>query len=153
MLLPGALAQDDDASKSPSAVSYEQEVKPIVERKCSGCHINGGHSGGLQLDSFDSMMRGVDDGSVVELGSLEMSMVSKAIHYGDEDLQMTPPTRGQLDAADIAAIDKWIKENSGGGTTATSTASTPAVTALSATQAVGSAPVRVRREPRRWLRR
>ena len=134
MVLPVARAQDDASSKSPAAISYEQEMKPIVSRKCSGCHVNGGHAGGLQLDSFDSMMQGGDDGSVVQLGSLEKSLISKAIHYGDPDLQMPPPTKGQLDAADIAVIDKWIKQSTGSGTAsgATVAASSPAARSVAA---------------------
>ena len=126
MALPGAVAQDDAAAKSAAALSYEQEMKPIVERKCSGCHVNGGHAGGLQLDSFESMMRGGDDGAVVEPGSLEKSMVSKAIHYGDPDLQMPPPTKGRLDAADVATIDKWIKESSAGSVASSGSSSASA---------------------------
>ncbi len=104
-ILPAALAQTD----SPVAISYQENIKPIVDRKCSGCHVNGGHAGGLQLDSFQSMMRGGDDGPVVALGDLDGSQISKAIHYQDSDLKMPPENRGKLDDADIAAIDKWIK--------------------------------------------
>lgn len=105
-----AFAQNDASSQSPAAIAFEQDVKPIFDRKCSGCHVNGGHAGGLQLDSFESLMRGGDDGAVVGLGSPEKSMISKAIHYNDPDMQMPPVTKGKLDDADIAAIDKWIRE-------------------------------------------
>ncbi len=142
MVLPGAAAQDNATSRPPAAISYEQDVKPIVERKCSGCHVNGGHAGGLQLDSFDSMMRGGDDGTVVELGSIEKSMVSQAIHYGDPDLQMPPPTKGQLSDADIAVIDKWIKESSGAATAAALSSSTSTSAERSAV-AVTSGPAKV----------
>jgi hypothetical protein len=138
VVLPVA-AQDNAASKSPAAISYEQDVKPIVSRKCSGCHVNGGHAGGLHLDSFESMMRGGDDGSVVELGSLEKSMVSKAIHYGDPDLQMPPPTKGQLDAADIAVIDKWIKESSAAGAAVAASPSSAAGRSVAAAASAGGA--------------
>jgi mono/diheme cytochrome c family protein len=112
ILLPGALAQETASPDSPAAISFREEVKPIIERKCSGCHVNGGHAGGLQMDSFESLMRGGDDGAVVGLGDVAKSKISQAIHYEDPDLQMPPPPRDKLDVADIAAIDKWIKESS-----------------------------------------
>jgi mono/diheme cytochrome c family protein len=106
-LVPAAWGQPAD---SPTSTSYLQTVKPIVDRRCSGCHVNGGHAGGLRLDTFDSMMRGGDDGAVAGLGDPAKSMISKAIHYEDSDLQMPP--KGKLDDADIAVIDKWIQESS-----------------------------------------
>ena len=122
----GAVAQSGSTAQAPAAISYERDVKPIVDRKCSGCHVNGGHAGGLQLNTFDEMMQGGDDGSVVALGDLSASMMSKAVHYQDPDLKMPPENRGKLDDADIAIIDKWIKESTFAGVT---TAPTEAVAA------------------------
>ncbi|MDP9050131.1 MAG: DUF1549 domain-containing protein, partial [Acidobacteriota bacterium] len=116
---------------SPAATSYEQNVKPLVERKCSGCHVNGGHAGGLRLDSFATLMKGGEDGQVVKLGNPSSSMIVTAIHYQDSSLQMPP--KEQLTESDVAIIEKWIKESEA-PIPVPGTDSTPSVVASEPTQ-------------------
>lgn len=104
---PAALAQQSGAS---AADTYLQMVKPITDRKCSGCHVNGGHAGGLKLDSFETLMKGGADGPAVVLGEPAKSMITRAIHYDDSSMQMPP--KEKLSDQDIATIDQWIKESS-----------------------------------------
>lgn len=134
-ILPMAHTQAAAQSESPADLSYRLNVKPVVDRKCSGCHVNGGHAGGLQLDSFDALMKGGDDGSVVALGNPSMSMISKAVHYDNTTLQMPP--KAKLSGEDIATIDRWIEQSANLITTATpvgiSAVATPAAVDAPAT--------------------
>ena len=107
-VLPAGSAQE--ATTPSAAATYLEQVKPIADRKCSGCHVNGGHAGGLKMDSFESLMRGGEDGPVVVLGDPAKSMLSKAVHYDDSSLQMPP--KEKLTDGDIAIIDAWIKASS-----------------------------------------
>ena len=147
-VVPMSVAQE----ATPAATSYQQSVKPIVDRKCSGCHVNGGHAGGLKLDSFDLLMKGGEDGSVVTLGDPAASMFSKSVHYEDSTLQMPP--KEKLSDDDIATIDKWIKESSAPLTPAAPAEAAPSTTAApskaaatsgssAATPAATSAPLQV----------
>jgi len=131
-VVPMSIAQDS----SPAATSYQQNVKPIVDRKCSGCHVNGGHAGGLKLDTFDLMMKGGEDGPVVTLGDPAASVISKAIHYNDSDMQMPP--KEKLSDDDIATIDKWIKESSAPLSPAAPAETTPSTTAAPASSKVSA---------------
>ncbi|WP_158820935.1 PSD1 and planctomycete cytochrome C domain-containing protein [Granulicella sp. S156] len=125
-ILPPALAQSPVPPVS-AEVSYEQTVKPIFDRSCSGCHVNGGHAGGLKLDSFALLMKGGEDGVVMVPGDPTKSMLAKAIHYDDTSLQMPP--KAKLADDDIAVIDRWIKESSTSIEPSPATpAKTPAVT-------------------------
>jgi mono/diheme cytochrome c family protein len=99
-----------DIAKTPANTTFDQTAKPVLDRNCSGCHINGGHAGGLKLGSFAELMHGGEDGPIVEWGSPEKSMLSRAIHYGDDTLQM-PPAKKMSDE-DIAVVDKWIAQSS-----------------------------------------
>jgi len=139
----------DSAPAASSDATYDQQVKPILEKNCTGCHILGGHSGGLRLDSLSDLMKGGDSGPAVTLGSLSSSSISTAIHYQDETLQMPP--KGKMSDADIAVIDKWIIA-SGAPIAAPSDAATPApapadtasaVYSPAAIAAANSAPSRV----------
>jgi mono/diheme cytochrome c family protein len=97
------------SAKIPTGDSFQQNVKPIIDRNCAGCHVLGGHSGGLRLDSLATLMKGGDDGAVVAFGKPDKSLLAKTIHYEDPDMQMPP--KGKLSDADIATIDKWIAES------------------------------------------
>lgn len=98
------------AGHAQTDAQYTQTVKPIFDRSCSGCHMNGGHAGGLKMDSMGSLLAGGDSGAPVKFGKPEASMLSQAIHWKDESLQMPP--KGKLSDDDIAAVDKWIAASS-----------------------------------------
>ncbi|WP_396269331.1 PSD1 and planctomycete cytochrome C domain-containing protein [Granulicella cerasi] len=91
--------------------------------------MNGGHAGGFRMDTVPQILAGGDSGSPVVFGSPEKSILSKAIHYSDDTLQMPP--KGKLSDEDIAAVDRWIKESAApiapadAPTTASATASKP----------------------------
>lgn len=105
-----AVLRAQDAVKPSASTTFDAGAKAVLERNCGGCHANGGHAGGFRMGTLSELMRGGEDGSVVEWGSPEKSMLSRAIHYNDETLQM-PPAKKMSDA-DIAVVDKWIRESS-----------------------------------------
>ncbi|HEY2843897.1 MAG TPA: DUF1549 domain-containing protein, partial [Bryobacteraceae bacterium] len=96
-------------AQNPPA-SYDEGLKPILARNCSGCHTFGGHAGGLRMDSSDLILKGGDKGPVLVPGEPQNSLLVKAVHYDDPDLKMPP--RGKLADADIAAIEAWIRNAS-----------------------------------------
>jgi mono/diheme cytochrome c family protein len=110
-----AFLQAPSGAQTPGS-SYEEGLKPILAKSCSGCHTFGGHAGGLRLDSYESALKGGDRGPAVVPGEPQNSLLVKAVHYEDADLKMPP--RGKLADTDIAAIEAWIK-------TATSATSSP----------------------------
>jgi mono/diheme cytochrome c family protein len=90
--------------------AFQQSVQPIIAKNCAGCHILGGHSGGLRMDSLAALLKGGEDGPVIVWGKPEKSLLTKTIHYEDPDMAMPP--KGKLSDADIATIDKWIAQSS-----------------------------------------
>ncbi len=136
--------QAGSEAPSPAATAaYSAQVKPILDKNCTGCHILGGHSGGLKLDSLDDIMKGGDSGAAVTFGNLTASTLSTAIHYDDETLQMPP--KGKMSDADIAVIDKWILASGAPMATPSDSAApvasaAPAVTATPASAGADPAP-------------
>jgi mono/diheme cytochrome c family protein len=51
-----AFLQVRSSAQTPAATSYDEGLKPILAKSCSGCHTFGGHAGGLQLDSYQSVL-------------------------------------------------------------------------------------------------
>ncbi len=103
--VPAVYAQELPAS---GRSTYEERVRPILLRNCSGCHLSGGHAGGLKMDSYAEMRNGGGRGPAVVPGDPAASLLSKAVHYGDDVLRMPP--RGKIADGDIAIIDRWIEE-------------------------------------------
>jgi mono/diheme cytochrome c family protein len=116
-----AFAADVDASKLPPAstqqgVTYEKDIKPIFETTCLKCHGDVKKVGGkLRLDSLAGVMKGGEDGKVVEPGNSAKSMlVLNVAHLGDEDDYMPPPKNKlglkQLTPEQIGLIRAWIDQ-------------------------------------------
>lgn len=116
-----AFAEDVDTSKLPPAstqkdVTYEKDIKPIFDATCIKCHGNVKKVGGkLRLDSLAGVMKGGEDGKVIEPGNSAKSMlVLNVAHLGDEDDFMPPPKNKmglkKLSDEQIGLIRAWIDQ-------------------------------------------
>ena len=114
-------------TSTQAETTFQSQIQPIIFKNCSGCHTYGGHGGDLRLDSYATLIKGGGRGAPVVAGQPESSLLLKAIRYDDPDLKMPP--RGKLSDADIATVEKWIKElTSDSLTTSTALAVTTPVT-------------------------
>jgi hypothetical protein len=87
---------------------FKSRVNPILVSKCHTCHTNL-KMGGLQLDSFEHLLKGGNSGPAVVPGSADQSRLIRAVSYVDERLKMPP--QGKLSDEQIADLRTWI--NSG----------------------------------------
>ena len=84
-----ATAQDDEAAgRRPqggpaSPVSFYRQVRPILQRHCSGCHQPAKSGGKLLLTSFAGLKKGGENGEGFEPGQPEDSIIMIYIS-GDE---------------------------------------------------------------------
>ena len=88
-----------------AAISFAEQVTPILEARCVECHGEESTELGLRLDSYDGMMAGSDYGTVVEAGDPDGSLIIDMIESGDmpEDGDAVPPE-------EIEIIRTWISE-------------------------------------------
>lgn len=115
-----AFAADVDVSKLPpdstkTGVTYEQDIKPIFDASCVKCHNGPKAKGKLHLDSLAGILKGSEDGPVVETGNSAKSVVVLNVaHLGDEDDFMPPPKNRmglkQLTPEQIGLIRAWIDQ-------------------------------------------
>ena len=109
-----------DISKLPppsdqKGVTYDKDIKPVFEKSCTKCHGAEKQKGKLRLDSLAAIMKGGEDGKVVEPGkSAESMLVHNVAHIGDEDLWMPPPDNKDkippLTKEQIGLIRAWIDQ-------------------------------------------
>jgi hypothetical protein len=87
---------------------FETNIRPLLADNCYKCHSEGKKKkGGLLLDTKQGLLKGGDNGPALIAGHPDQSLLVKAVHYKDENLQMPPD--GKLSDAQIADLEAWIK--------------------------------------------
>jgi hypothetical protein len=90
---------------------FKSKVEPILAERCYKCHSNaeGKTKGGLALDSRDAMMKGGDDGKVIDTANPAKSMFMTRILSKDKEEKM-PPKDANLTPAEVATLTAWINK-------------------------------------------
>lgn len=83
--LPPAAAQKD--------LSYANDIRPILEGSCFGCHGEQRQRGGLRLDSLEALLQGGENGGVLSRGRGDHSILVVSAAQLDNETAM-PPKRG-----------------------------------------------------------
>ena len=92
------------------AVSFAQEVAPILAAKCLKCHDEQRRKGGYRLDTAGAMMRAGDsEQKPVIPGDARASHLYRLLVTENEDDRM-PQKAEPLPAREIALIEKWIEQ-------------------------------------------
>lgn len=85
---------------------FERKIRPLLIDKCSECHTGTMLSGGLNLESRKTLLRGGESGSPLDLEHPEMSLLLQAVRRID-GLEMPPDN--PLNDHEVAALEAWIK--------------------------------------------
>ena len=100
------------ASKKPT-VSFAEDVQPILQIRCQSCHQPGGagyEKSGLDLRSYDGLMKGTKFGPIVQPGDPTTSNLLVLLDgRADKSIQM-PHGKKKLSTCDRDAIRTWISE-------------------------------------------
>ena len=121
-LLTGTLLAKDepklDPAKLPPAstktgLTYEKDIKPVFEKSCFKCHGSEKQKGKLRLDSLAAVLKGGEEGKILEAGNSAKSVVvySVARVCVDEDDFMPPEDKGKpLTKDQVGLIRAWIDQ-------------------------------------------
>ena len=93
---------------------FEEKIRPLFVEKCYKCHSkeaakNNKLKGGFYIDFREGLMRGGEGGPAVIPGQPDKSMLMKTIRHEIPEMQM-PPKKAKLTEAQIADVEKWIKD-------------------------------------------
>lgn len=86
--------------------TFRDQVAPILERRCVGCHNTADAKGGLALDTSARLHQGGDSGTALVPGNATESLI---LQYVLGDKAEMPKTGPPLTAQEIAIIRKWIE--------------------------------------------
>jgi uncharacterized membrane protein len=88
---------------------YLDLVAPMFESRCSSCHNEDKREGELMLLSYEGLMRGGENGSVVVEGRPDFSELYNRITLPSDDESFMPAEgKTPLTEAEVAIIEWWI---------------------------------------------
>jgi mono/diheme cytochrome c family protein len=79
------------------AVSYSQDIAPIIQSNCLGCHSGAAPSGDIDLSTYSNVMLKVNDNSLLN-----------AVRYNNLNSPMPPS--GKMSNCNINNIAAWIHQ-------------------------------------------
>jgi hypothetical protein len=106
----------EDISKLPpaatqSGVTYEKDIKAILNSRCLYCHRGDKPKAGLQLDTLDGVIKGSKDGPVVVPGQSAKSKIVLSVARLNDDNAMPPEGKGKpLTKQEVGLIRAWIDQ-------------------------------------------
>ncbi|MBV8558100.1 MAG: DUF1549 domain-containing protein, partial [Planctomycetaceae bacterium] len=110
---PSALRAEGPAeatADSGDQVSFDQQIRPIFQAHCQGCHQPAKASGGYVMTAFDRLLRGGESGMpAVVPGHPEESNLIDLITPRDGKAEM-PRGKPPICRAEIEQIGRWIAQ-------------------------------------------
>ena len=101
------------AACSPSGVSYNKEVQPILSKNCSECHAPGKEgfvASGLDSTSYQALMKGGKFGPLVKPGDALTSALNMLVEGRAHASIRMPHGREKLPDRDIETLKVWVNE-------------------------------------------
>lgn len=100
-------------TKKPS-VGFAEDVYPILQARCVSCHQAGGtgfEKSGLDLTSYDGLIKGTKFGPVVVPGDTQTSNLIVLLDgRADKSIQMPHGSKKKLSTCDRDVVRTWIHE-------------------------------------------
>ena len=95
-------------------VSFSQDVQPILQTNCGECHSTGGaglEKSGLDMSSYDGLMKGTRFGPVIQPSdSVSSTLVLLVEGKADPSIKMPHGEGKSLSDSEIATIKSWIDQ-------------------------------------------
>lgn len=101
-------------SEEPKKVSYQADIMPMLADNCAKCHGAGGEgevASGLNMTSYDSLMKGTKFGAVIKPGdSFSSAMIMLIEGRADPSLKMPHGDSPELTAEQVSTLKSWIDQ-------------------------------------------
>ena len=113
---PGAFTTRPARADDPTAEAFfENRIRPVLSSVCLRCHGERKTSGGLRLDSRESMTKGGDSGPAIDPAHLDESLLLEAVRRA-KDVSAMPPDR-PLPQQQVADLTAWVRAGAPGPNT------------------------------------
>jgi len=93
------------ASNQGATVSFATDIQPLLKNRCGNCHGGNKTEEGLNLLSYEAIIKGSDNGPVINAGAADDSLLVEMV----ATLEM--PKRGpKLTPPQLQLIIDWINQ-------------------------------------------
>ena len=96
------------ASAGAATTVAFNNIQPVIQENCVGCHGEKEPKEGVNLTSYASLMKGGEHGPIVVAGNPDESVLIHVLKAGHGKPQMPP--KGPLPADTISKVEQWIKD-------------------------------------------
>src|SRR5688572_12289093 len=107
---------DVDVSKLPPPaakkdVTFAKDIKPMFEKACFNCHGEEKQKAKLRVDSVEAILKGSENGKIVEVGKSDKSSLVHTVAGLVEDMMMPPEGKADpLTKEQISLLRAWIDQ-------------------------------------------
>ena len=101
------LAMIAQGQSAPS--DFAHQVAPILSKYCVECHAGDQKSGGLSLNTRESILEGSENGQVIRLGNAATSRLIEVVLSNGEDRM--PPEGPRLSDEQVSILKQWINQD------------------------------------------
>ena len=108
-----ALGQKTSSTAGQEEVSYKKDVYPIIYDYCLNCHSpegKGYNKSGLDLRTYEGLMKGTKFGPVVKAGDPETSTFVMMVEGRAKPELHMPPLNGSLYKQHLTILRKWVRQ-------------------------------------------
>jgi WD40 repeat protein/mono/diheme cytochrome c family protein len=110
LLFSSALSHSTAFAADP-AVSYFNEIRPIFQQNCQGCHQPAKSQGGYIMTDFANLFKGGETGKVAVVpGKPEQSYLIDEIRVAKDGTHEMPKGRDALGTKQFELVQRWIRE-------------------------------------------
>jgi len=107
---PLRVVDEAAASQPPATVSYYEQVRPIFQNHCQGCHQPAKAQGGYVMTEFSALLKGGDIGNAIVPGDVEASELVMRLELEEGDEALMPKGGPPLSKLEIETIKTWIAQ-------------------------------------------
>jgi Leucine-rich repeat (LRR) protein len=89
--------------------TFTHDIMPVLEKNCTSCHGLKKQKAGLRLDTYSLILKGSENGAIINLGNAQDSELYRRINLNPNDNDFMP-TGGKppLKPDEIELIKQWI---------------------------------------------
>ena len=103
---PTAASQEQaTTADAATLVSYAKDIAPFMQKYCNNCHGLERISRGLDLRTYDTIMKGSLNGPMVIAGEAGNSRLAQSVLMGKMPKRGTKPTQAEIDM-----LVNWINQ-------------------------------------------
>ena len=90
-------------------MDFNHQIVPLLRKHCAECHSGDKLKGGFSLNDREALLRGGENGPIIDLKQPSHSELLEIVQTDDEDRRMPPKGKG-LTKDEVALLQQWLSE-------------------------------------------